>query len=170
MTESKGVKPTMPEQPHKPAPKIVAARPPPADYQADPVDPFPIPTPAPRRARKSAGKSMAGAGAVAAAVAPVGGPVEPTPAPQAPVNRATRLSHSRDHKSIRIAHLYPSLLNVVGAGGNLIAIQRRAQWRGIPVDIVAVEKGEAPDFRKFDIVLFHGGQDVEMAVAAEDFT
>jgi len=58
---------------------------------------------------------------------------------------------------------------VAGDGGNLIAIQRRAQWRGIPVEIVAVEKGETPDFRKFDIVLFHGGQDVEMAVAAEDF-
>jgi CobQ-like glutamine amidotransferase family enzyme len=58
---------------------------------------------------------------------------------------------------------------VAGDGGNLIAIQRRAQWRGIPVEVVAVEKGETPDFRKFDIVLFHGGQDVEMAVAAEDF-
>jgi lipid II isoglutaminyl synthase (glutamine-hydrolysing) len=37
------------------------------------------------------------------------------------------------------------------------------------VEVKAVEKGETPDFRKFDIVLFHGGQDVEMAVAAEDF-
>jgi len=78
-------------------------------------------------------------------------------------------THSRDHKPLRIAHLYPSLLNVAGDGGNLIAIQRRAQWRGIPVEIVAVEKGETPDFTKFDIILFHGGQDVEMAVAAEDF-
>ena len=32
-----------------------------------------------------------------------------------------------------------------------------------------MEKGDTPDFRRFDIVLFHGGQDVEMAVAAEDF-
>jgi CobQ-like glutamine amidotransferase family enzyme len=70
---------------------------------------------------------------------------------------------------LRVAHLYPSLLNVAGDTGNLVAIQRRAQWRGIPVEVVAVEKGETPDFRKFDIVLFHGGQDVEMAVAADDF-
>ena len=193
MTESKGVKPGAPEQPHKPAPKIVAVRPLPTDYQADPVDPFPIPTPGPRRARKSASKSTAKAdalpgkstadlagvpvgkpaaaaeaGAVAATVEPVG-PVEPAPAPQAPVIRATRLSYSRDHKSLRIAHLYPSLLNVAGDGGNLIAIQRRAQWRGIPVDVVAVEKGDTPDFRKFDVVLFHGGQDVEMAIVAADF-
>ena len=102
-------------------------------------------------------------------------PVGPTPAgsvaaatPALAVHSPTS-SHSRDHKPLRIAHLYPSLLNVAGDGGNLIAIQRRAQWRGIPVEIEAVEKAETPDFRKFDIVLFHGGQDVEMAVAADDF-
>jgi lipid II isoglutaminyl synthase (glutamine-hydrolysing) len=92
---------------------------------------------------------------------PIGTPV--------PVLHTAGSSHSRDHKPLRIAHLYPSLLNVAGDGGNLMALQRRAQWRGIPVDIVAVEKGETPDFRTFDIVLFHGGQDVEMAVAAADF-
>lgn len=181
MTESKGVGPAMPQQPHKPAPKIVAVRPLPTDYQADPVDPFPIPPPTKAGVlaakadlkgapiRESAVKATAGAGAVAATVEPVGGPVDLTHAPQAPVIRATHSSHSRDHKSLRIAHLYPSLLNVAGDGGNLIAIQRRAQWRGIPVDVVAVEKGETPDFRKFDVVLFHGGQDVEMAIVAADF-
>ncbi len=97
-------------------------------------------------------------------------PVAPTPSvPKAAVVHSTASHHSRDHKPLRIAHLYPSLLNVAGDGGNLIAIQRRAQWRGIPVEIAAVEKLETPDFRRFDIVLFHGGQDVEMAVAAEDF-
>jgi len=85
-----------------------------------------------------------------------------------PVIHSAGSSHSRDHRPLRIAHLYPSVLNVAGDGGNLIALQRRAQWRGIPVEVVAVEKGDGPDFRKFDIVLFHGGQDVEMAVAAND--
>ena len=100
----------------------------------------------------------------------VGAPLESMPfAAAGPAVHSAGSSHSRDHKPLRIAHLYPSLLNVAGDGGNLIAIQRRAQWRGIPVEVVAVEKGETPDFRKFDIVLFHGGQDVEMAVAAEDF-
>ncbi len=87
----------------------------------------------------------------------------------APALHSPSSEHSRDHRPLRIAHLYPSLLNVAGDGGNLMALQRRAQWRGIPVDVVAVEKGETPDFRSFDIVLFHGGQDVEMAVAAADF-
>ncbi len=78
-------------------------------------------------------------------------------------------SCARDYPTIRIAHLYPSLLNVAGDGGNLMAIERRSNWRGIPTEVTPVEKGETPDFTAFDIVLFHGGQDVEMAVAAADF-
>jgi CobQ-like glutamine amidotransferase family enzyme len=93
----------------------------------------------------------------------------PVPIPPAPALHAAGSEHCRDHEPLRIAHLYPSLLNVAGDGGNLMALQRRAEWRGIPVEVVAVEKGETPDFRAFDIVLFHGGQDVEMAVAAADF-
>ena len=71
-------------------------------------------------------------------------------------------------RPLRIAHLYPSLLNVAGDGGNLIALERRARWRGIPVETVPVERGERPDLRRFDVILFHGGQDVEMAVVAAD--
>jgi CobQ-like glutamine amidotransferase family enzyme len=97
-----------------------------------------------------------------------GAPVGPAPVGPAPQARRTR-AQRRDHRPLRIAHLYPSLLNVAGDGGNLIAIARRAEWRGIPVEVAAVEKDETPDFRKFDVILFHGGQDVEMAVAAEDF-
>jgi hypothetical protein len=83
--------------------------------------------------------------------------------------RKAASAKSGEHRPIRIAHLYPSLLNVAGDGGNLIAIARRAEWRGIPVQVEAVEKGQTPDLGRFDIVLFHGGQDVEMAVVAEDF-
>jgi CobQ-like glutamine amidotransferase family enzyme len=111
-------------------------------------------------------------------------PMAPAPEPTAPEPMAPepiaavparvpahprRRPEEHDHRPLRIAHLYPSLLNVAGDGGNLMAIQRRAEWRGIPVEVTAVEKGETPKFRKFDVVLFHGGQDVEMAVAAEDF-
>ncbi len=71
-------------------------------------------------------------------------------------------------RPLRIAHLYPSLLNVAGDGGNLIALERRARWRGLLVETVPVERGEQPDLRRFDVILFHGGQDVEMAVAAAD--
>ena len=174
MSERRTIKPAVP---HKPSPGTVAVRPLPADYLADPADPYPpIAPPPPRPRRRSTGKSGApaaksGAKAVdsGAPAAKLGAVVPAAATPPVPIVHATRSAHSRDHRPLRIAHLYPSLLNVAGDGGNLIAIQRRAQWRGIPVEVVAVEKSEKPDFRKFDIVLFHGGQDVEMAVAAEDF-
>jgi CobQ-like glutamine amidotransferase family enzyme len=172
MSERKSVKRAIP---HKPSPRSVAVTPLPIDYQSDPVDPYPLMAPAPTPV-PAAGSGPQGGSADPRNI-PVSGPPASADAPEVPPPRAapvplvhsTRSDHSRDHKPLRIAHLYPSLLNVAGDGGNLIAIQRRAQWRGIPVDIVAVEKGETPDFRKFDIVLFHGGQDVEMAVAADDF-
>ncbi|TAM56971.1 MAG: glutamine amidotransferase [Chloroflexota bacterium] len=71
-------------------------------------------------------------------------------------------------RPLRIAHLYPSLLNVAGDGGNLTALVQRCAWRGIATEVVPVELGETPDFTTFDIILFHGGQDVEMSVAAAD--
>ena len=177
-----------PEFPHKPSPRTAPRGPRQADYQIDPADPFPLvaATPAVQEASGTGAASAASAASAGASppsspdsaagptspvsAASAGAPVESVPmAPPTPIVHSAGSAHSRDHKPLRIAHLYPSLLNVAGDGGNLIAIQRRAQWRGIPVEIVAVEKGETPDFRKFDIVLFHGGQDVEMAVAAEDF-
>ena len=75
---------------------------------------------------------------------------------------------STEFPTLRIAHLYPSLLNVAGDGGNVTAITQRCAWRGIPTEVVPVELGETPDFATFDLILFHGGQDVEMQVAADD--
>lgn len=70
--------------------------------------------------------------------------------------------------TLRIAHLYPALLNVAGDGGNVMTVARRAAWRGLDVDVVDVGLDETPDFTTFDMVFFQGGQDVEMKVAASD--
>ncbi len=72
------------------------------------------------------------------------------------------------YPTLRIAHLYPSLLNVAGDGGNVMALVQRCAWRGIPTEVVNVEQGDKPDFTTFDLILFHGGQDVEMEVVAAD--
>ena len=73
-----------------------------------------------------------------------------------------------DYPTLRIAHLYPSLLNVAGDGGNVMALVQRCAWRGIPTEVVTVEQGDSPDFTTFDLILFHGGQDVEQQVVAKD--
>ena len=192
MSEQSGQKPA-PKSSAKPAaksgPKPAAKAPPAwrtaagmapkqaaASRAANPVEPAPpaqaLRPDAPARSVAHARPPRSAEAAPSARSAPSDVParsVDPAPPIEAPTRHPSRPRQSADHKPLRIAHLYPSLLNVAGDGGNLIAIQRRAEWRGIPVEIVAVEKGETPDFRGFDIVLFHGGQDVEMAVAADDF-
>jgi lipid II isoglutaminyl synthase (glutamine-hydrolysing) len=70
--------------------------------------------------------------------------------------------------TLRICHLYPRLLSVAGDRGNLIALTKRCAWRGIRSSVVDADVGVTPDFTKFDLILFHGGQDCEMQVAARD--
>ena len=70
--------------------------------------------------------------------------------------------------TLRICHLHPSILSVAGDRGNLIAIQRRTAWRGMGTEVTDISLGQTPDFSAFDIILFHGGQDKEMDVAARD--
>jgi hypothetical protein len=74
-----------------------------------------------------------------------------------------------DLPPIRIAHLWPSLLNVAGDGGNVTAVEARSRWRGIVTETVGYEAGDpVPDLTAFDIVFVQGGQDVEMALVAAD--
>jgi lipid II isoglutaminyl synthase (glutamine-hydrolysing) len=70
--------------------------------------------------------------------------------------------------TLRICHLYPTLLSIAGDGGNLMAIQRRCEWRGLATQVTEVAVGDTADFTRFDLILFHGGQDKEMDVAARD--
>jgi hypothetical protein len=70
---------------------------------------------------------------------------------------------------LRIAHLWPSLLNVAGDGGNVTAVEIRSRWRGIATESVGYEAGDpVPDLTAFDVVFVQGGQDVEMALVAAD--
>ncbi len=68
---------------------------------------------------------------------------------------------------LRILHLHPSVLNVAGDGGNVRALEQRARWRGLDVEIRRVDPGEPIDPAWADITLIGGGQDVEMRVAAD---
>lgn len=70
---------------------------------------------------------------------------------------------------IRICHLYPDLLNLYGDRGNIIALRRRAGWRGIDVAVSAVGVGDRTGFDAFDLAFIGGGQDREQSLIAEDF-
>ncbi|HXH26930.1 MAG TPA: hypothetical protein VNG90_03465 [Candidatus Acidoferrum sp.] len=70
--------------------------------------------------------------------------------------------------SLKIAHLYPTLTSVAADRGNLFAIERRCQWRGIETSADQIFVKQIPDFKKYDVILFHGAADREMEIASED--
>jgi lipid II isoglutaminyl synthase (glutamine-hydrolysing) len=70
---------------------------------------------------------------------------------------------------IRIVHLYPDLMSVYGDRGNVLALARRAEWRGLAVEIEEVSVGDRFDADRADLIFFGGGQDREQAVVSPDF-
>src|SRR5215472_15349905 len=71
--------------------------------------------------------------------------------------------------SIRLVHLYPDLMSVYGDRGNVLTLTRRAQWRGLDVEVREVSLGDELDPEDVDLIFFGGGQDREQAVVSPDF-
>ncbi len=69
---------------------------------------------------------------------------------------------------MRIAHLYPDLLNLYGDRGNVLALVRRLRLRGFPVEVVQVGAGDPFDPAAFDLAFLGGGQDYEQAILMDD--
>ena len=72
-----------------------------------------------------------------------------------------------DVKPLTIVHLFPELLNLYGDGGNVIALTRRLQWRGLPVEVREVGMCYAMDFSQADIVFIGGGADREQMIVKD---
>jgi CobQ-like glutamine amidotransferase family enzyme len=70
--------------------------------------------------------------------------------------------------TIRIAHLYPDLLNLYGDRGNVMTLLARCRWRGIDCAAEQVFLGAAWNPAGTDIVFFGGGSDREQSLLAED--
>ena len=62
---------------------------------------------------------------------------------------------------IKIAHVYPELLNLYGDMGNIASLKKRAQWRNIEVDVVEYNINDIIDFENTDILFIGGGSDKE---------
>jgi len=69
---------------------------------------------------------------------------------------------------LRICHLYPDLMCVYGDRGNVIAMTKRARWRGIAVEERDLRAGDALDPDWADFYLFGGGQDLGQDVVSRD--
>jgi lipid II isoglutaminyl synthase (glutamine-hydrolysing) len=71
-------------------------------------------------------------------------------------------------RTLRIAHLYPDEMNIYGDRGNILTLEKRAEWRGITVVIEAIGRGPAPDFSEIDLIFWGGGQDRDQELVFTD--
>jgi CobQ-like glutamine amidotransferase family enzyme len=70
-------------------------------------------------------------------------------------------------KMLRIVQLYPQDMNIYGDWGNVLTLQRRAQWHGYEVELIEYNPGDVfPD--NIDILIGGGGQDSGQTVIQDD--
>ena len=69
---------------------------------------------------------------------------------------------------LTIGYLYPDLMNIYGDTGNIFALKKRAEWRGIEVEIRNISIGGEIKPGEVDIFFFGGGQDQSQELVAKD--
>ncbi|MFA5802373.1 MAG: glutamine amidotransferase [Thermoleophilia bacterium] len=69
---------------------------------------------------------------------------------------------------VRIAHLYPTLMNIYADRGNIITLVQQCRWRGIDVRVEEFGLDEVPDWKAFDFFYLGGGQDREQQLVCRD--
>lgn len=67
-------------------------------------------------------------------------------------------------RPLRIAHLYPELLNLYADKGNIQTLRKRCEWRDIDVSIHLVQSSERVELSQYDLVLLGGGSDREQEI------
>ena len=70
--------------------------------------------------------------------------------------------------NLKLTHLYPHDMNIYGDCGNIIALTKRMEWRGIQVIHETVQANQPYDFTRTDMVFAGGGQDKGQMVVAND--
>lgn len=69
-------------------------------------------------------------------------------------------------RELRIAHLYPKLLNLYGDMGNIITLKKRCEWRGINVTVDEIGIGDS--ISEHDLYFIGGGQDKQQQEVAQE--
>ena len=70
--------------------------------------------------------------------------------------------------SLRVAYLYPDLMNLYADRGNVICLRQRCLRRDIEVVIDEIGLNDALDTAAYDTIYMGGGQDKEQRLVAED--
>ena len=82
-------------------------------------------------------------------------------------SQAAKNSTPTGGRTLRIAHLYPELLNLYGDSGNILCLRRRMEWRGITPDVMEVHVDDTPSFSGVDIAFIGGGSDREQRIVCD---
>jgi lipid II isoglutaminyl synthase (glutamine-hydrolysing) len=69
---------------------------------------------------------------------------------------------------LRLLALYPEQMNIYADRGNILFLQRRCEWRGIPFEYAAAGPGDGFDPGDHDLIYIGGGQDRDQVLVAED--
>jgi hypothetical protein len=67
-----------------------------------------------------------------------------------------------------VCHLYPDLLNLYGDRGNVLIFCRRAEWRGIEVQLDLVSLPDRVRFTDYDFIFTGGGADLDQGLVSKD--
>jgi CobQ-like glutamine amidotransferase family enzyme len=70
--------------------------------------------------------------------------------------------------TLRLAHLYPRLMNIYGDRGNILCLRYRCRERGIRFQVTELGLGEPLDPQAFDLIFVGGAQDREQRRVADD--
>ena len=72
-------------------------------------------------------------------------------------------------QKLTIGWLYPTLMNIYGDRGNILALQRRCDLRNIDTEVIRLDLGFLEnDLKKCDILLMGGAQDKQQEAVAND--
>jgi hypothetical protein len=71
--------------------------------------------------------------------------------------------------TLRVAHLYPRLMNIYGDRGNIMCLRHRAVARGIAFDLTELAPGDLLDPNAYDLIFAGGAQDREQRIIIDDF-
>lgn len=69
---------------------------------------------------------------------------------------------------ISIGYLYGDLMNIYGDTGNIVALSKRCNWRGIETELKTISIGDRLEKNWADIYFFGGGQDQSQRQVSQD--
>lgn len=65
-------------------------------------------------------------------------------------------------------NFFPDRLNLYGDRGNVTALQKRCEWRGIQLEVVDIKTTNALHFSQVDLLFIGGGSDREQGLVAHE--